>query len=97
MSNKINAAIQVLPKSSSKHPYELVDLAIGAIKNSGLPYEVTPFETVIEGTFEEVTRLIASIQESVFEAGGEEMMIYTKMQIRKDQDVDIEEKMGKYR
>jgi uncharacterized protein YqgV (UPF0045/DUF77 family) len=48
MTNIINAAIQVLPRSATKGTYELVDLAIELIQHSGLNYRVCPFETVVE-------------------------------------------------
>ena len=45
----INLGIQIVPKSKSKDTYALVDKAIEVIQQSGVKYEVTPFETVMEG------------------------------------------------
>jgi len=96
MENIINVAIQVLPRSSSKGTYELVDVAIELIQNSGLKYRVCPFETVIEGRYDEVMELVKGIHKAVYASGAEEMITNMKIQTRYNQDVYIEDKMNKY-
>ena len=96
MENKINLAIQVLPRSSSKGTYELVDVAIELIQKSGLKYRVCPFETVIEGYYDEVMTLVKDIHEAVYASGAEEMITNIKIQTRYNQDVFIDDKMNKY-
>lgn len=97
MSHKINLAIQVIPKSGSHDLYTLVDAAIEAIQNSGLKYEVCPFETVIEGDYDQVMRVVRDAQDACFAAGADEILVNIKMQIRRSGDVSIEEKTGKYK
>jgi len=92
----INLAIQVLPKSDVKGTYELVDIAIEQIQNSGLKYRVCPFETVIEGNYDEVMQLVKSVHEAVYAGGAIEIITNIKMQTRYNQDVYIEDKMSKY-
>lgn len=96
MKNKINVALQVLPTSREKDSYDLVDIAISEIEKSGLKYKVCPFETVIEGTFEEIFPLIQRVHEILYTNGTEKMMCYVKIQSSKNQDVLIEDKMHKY-
>jgi len=96
MKNQINLAIQVLPKSSTKGTYELVDVAIELIQRSGLKYRVCPFETVIEGQYDEVMKLVKDIHDAVYANGAEEMITNIKIQTRYNQDVFIEDKMEKY-
>ena len=96
MKNLINLAIQVLPRSASKGTYELVDVAIEVIKKSGLKYRVCPFETVVEGYYDEVMSLVKDIHEAVYAGGAEEMITNIKIQTRNNQDVFIEDKMDKY-
>ena len=96
MNNKINVAVQVLPRSAVKGTYELVDVAIELIQKSGLKYRVCPFETVIEGYYDEVMNLVKDIHEAVYAAGAEEMITNMKIQTRNNQDVFIEDKMNKY-
>ena len=96
MKNQINLAIQVLPRSSTKGTYELVDVAIELIQKSGLKYRVCPFETVIEGYYDEVMKLVKDIHDAVYASGAEEMITNIKIQTRYNQDVFIEDKMTKY-
>lgn len=96
MKNQINLAIQVLPHSSAKGTYDLVDVAIDLIQKSGLNYRVCPFETVIEGGYDEVMELVKDIHDTVYAHGAEEMITNIKIQSRHNQDVYIDDKMNKY-
>ena len=97
MDHKINLALQIIPKSDKHDLYTLVDKAIEVIQKSGLKYEVCPFETVMEGGYEEILAVVKKAQTACFEAGAEELLINIKMQVRKDGSVTIEEKTGKYK
>ena len=96
MKNYVNIALQVLPKSKTKETYDLVDDAIKVIQNSGLKYQVCPFETAIEGPYDEIMSLIEKVQEKCFKSGADELLVFIKIQNRKEGDVTIEEKMKKY-
>lgn len=96
MDKKMNIAIQVLPRSAKVGTYELVDKAIEVIQNSGLKYRVCPFETVVEGYYDELMTLLKEVQEAVYANGAEEMITNIKIQTRYNQDVLIEDKMNKY-
>jgi uncharacterized protein (TIGR00106 family) len=96
MKNYVNIAVQVLPQSKVKDSYELVDDAIDVIHNSGLKYQVCPFETVLEGPYDEIMKVIEDVQHACFNNGAEELIVNIKIQNRKDSDVTIEEKMKKY-
>jgi len=96
MSEKtVNIALQVLPVSKTVHPYEIVDKAISVIAASGLKYRVTPFETVMEGTYDRIMEVVKDAQKACYEAGAESMMVYIKIQ-SSISDVTIEDKMAKY-
>ncbi len=97
MENQINAAIQVLPQSKEKHIYAIVDEAIDEIRNSGLNYQVCPFETVVEGNYSQIMKLVEKIKDRCFKAGSDDLLINIKIQARKSGDVTIDEKMYKYR
>jgi uncharacterized protein YqgV (UPF0045/DUF77 family) len=92
----INAAIQVLPAGDKKFAYSIVDEAIKTIAESGLNYKVCPFETVIQGTYEEVMNLIFRIKESCFDAGAEDILINIKLQLGNNKNITISDKMHKY-
>jgi uncharacterized protein YqgV (UPF0045/DUF77 family) len=96
MGHKVNIAIQILPTVKDKHPYEVIDKAIEVIRNSGVKFCVCPFETVMEGEYEELLMVVKQAQLACFEAGAEQVLTNLKIQIALDKDVTIDEKMGKY-
>jgi len=96
MKNHVNIAVQVLPKSKIKGTYELVDDAIKVIHDSGLKYRVCPFETVIEGPYDEIMNVVERLQQECFNSGADELLVYLKIQNRKNEKVTIEDKMAKY-
>lgn len=95
MDKTVNIALQILPTSKTIHPYELVDKAIAVIAASGLKYRVTPFETVMEGTYERIMDVVKQAQDACYAAGAESLMTYIKIQSALN-DISIEDKTGKY-
>lgn len=95
MNKTVNIALQILPTSSTFHPYSIVDKAIEVIANSGIKYRVTPFETVMEGSYSEIMQIVERAQEACYKGGAESLMTYVKIQSSKN-DVHIEDKMEKY-
>ena len=96
MKHIVNIALQILPSSATKHPYSIVDEAIKVIANSGLKYRVTPFETVIEGAYNDVMQVAKQAQEACYAADADSLMTYIKIQSSKETNVSVEDKMGKY-
>ncbi|PKP09345.1 MAG: hypothetical protein CVU09_11750 [Bacteroidetes bacterium HGW-Bacteroidetes-4] len=96
MKHKINLALQVLPRATDKDSYTLVDEAIEIIKQSGLNYRVCPFETVIEGYYDELMEVVKKVHEACYAAGTETMMTYIKIQSSAQNHVTIDNKMEKY-
>lgn len=93
----VNVAVQVLPLETDKHPYRIVDKAIEIIEASGLKYEVCPFETVIEGPYDEVMGIIKQLQVVCVQEGANHMVTNLKIQISAGKDVRIADKIEKYR
>ncbi len=94
--NLIHLAIQIVPLRTIEHPYTVIDKAIDVIAQSGLKYYVGPMETVIVGTYDEVWHVAKKAQEACLNHGADELVVTIKLHIKKDQDIDWEEKMGKY-
>jgi uncharacterized protein YqgV (UPF0045/DUF77 family) len=92
----INLGIQIIPKSKNLDSYWLVDQAIQVIQKSGIKHLVTPFETVMEGTQDELMTIAKDAQQAVLDAGADEVLVYYRMQIKKNEDVSIEDKTAKY-
>ena len=93
----INASIQIVPIVQDKHPYEWVDDAIAIIQRSGIKYEVGPFATVLEGSYEEVMNVIHQVNEFLYEKGCAEWISNLQIQIRSKGPVTGEEKVEKFR
>jgi len=93
----INASLQIVPIVLDKHPYEWVDEAIAVIQQSGVKYEVTPFATILEGTYEEVMGLLHKVNEALYSKGCSEWISNVQIQIRSGGDVTGAEKTGKWK
>lgn len=93
----VNASVQIVPIVLDKHPYEWVDEVIALIKQSGVKYEVTPFATVLEGTYDEVTGLLHQINEELYRRGCAEWISNVQLQVRSKGNVTGDEKTGKFR
>lgn len=97
MNQIVNVAIQVLPQKGGEISYAIVDKAIEIIKESGFKYQVCPFETVVEGEFKAIMKLIESIHQVCYNEGTISMLTYIKIESSATKEVDIEDKIGKYR
>ena len=93
----VNASIQILPVVKDRHPYEWVDEAIAVIQQSGIKYEVGPFATVVEGTYEEVMQVVNSINDYLFSRGCNEWICNAQVQIRSGGDITGDEKTEKFK
>jgi uncharacterized protein YqgV (UPF0045/DUF77 family) len=96
MLNKVNVALQVLPSSKEIHPYDIVDIAIKIIEESGIKFRVCPFETVMEGDYEVIMDIVKKIQIECLNSGADSMISNLKIQVDKFKDVRIEDKTAKY-
>jgi uncharacterized protein (TIGR00106 family) len=93
----VNASVQIVPIVLDKHPYEWVDEAIAIIQQSGIKYEVTPFATVLEGTYDEVMKLLHDINEALYKKGCEEWISNVQLQVRSKGNVTGNEKTEKFK
>ena len=93
----INASIQIVPIVRDKHPYEWVDEAIAVIQQSGIKYDVGPFATVLEGTYEEVMKVVHDVNEYLYSKSCNEWISNVQIQIRSGGDITGEEKTEKFK
>ena len=93
----VNASIQILPVVQDRHPYEWVDEAIAVIQQSGIKYEVGPFATVVEGSYEEVMAVVNRVNEYLFSRGCNEWICNAQIQIRSGGNITGEEKTAKFK
>ncbi len=93
----INASLQILPIVQNRHPYEWVDEAIAIIQQSNIKYEVGPFATVVEGTYDEVLTVINSINNHLQQQGCDEWILNVQLQIRANEAITADEKTAKFK
>ena len=96
LNHTVNVAVQVLPVTESVNAYAVVDAAIAVIHNSGVKYRVTPFETVMEGKYDELMEIVKCVQDACYQAGASQVMCYVKIQSCGNKGVTIADKMEKY-
>lgn len=91
-------AIQVLPKVSEEEELiRIVDSVIDYIKSTGLNYSVGPFETTIEGDYDELMDIVKECQHVAERAGCKAMNVYVKISYKPEGDVlTIEKKVTKH-
>ena len=92
----VNASIQILPIVQDKHPYEWVDEAISVIQRSGIKYEIGPFATVVEGSYEEVMRVLNNVNEYLIINKCNEWIASVQFNIRSNCDITANEKVSKF-
>ena len=96
MYKKVNIAFQVIPQSKSREIYDIVDEAIDVISKSGMKYTVCPFETVMEGEYDEIMKVVKAAQEVCLNTGAESLISNLKIEWHKDKDASMNEKIEKY-
>lgn len=97
MSRTVNLAVQFLPLHLSQpEAYRIIDAAIAVVKASGLEHVVSPFETVLEGPYEEVMAVFDAMQDAAFGAGAVDLLINTKLHRSAGRSLHITDKTGKY-
>ena len=95
----INAsiAIQVLPSLEGEELLHVVDKVIEYLKSSGLNVHVGPFETTVEGEFEELMELIKGCQLICIKEGAPSVMSYVKISYKPEGGIwTIDEKISKH-
>ena len=93
----VNASIQIVPIVLDKHPYEWVDEAIAIIQQSGIKYEVGAFSTTLEGTYDDVMKVIHNINEYLLQRGCAEWISNIQLQVRSAGNITGDEKTEKFK
>jgi len=93
---KITMAFQVLPSVDDAKLYQVVDEAIAVVAASGVPYEVGPLETTMEGEPDQLWEIVKMAQEACIRAGASRVMTYIKIDYVPSGST-ISEKIEKYR
>lgn len=93
-------SIQCLPLETAdrQEVYDLVDKAIDVIEDSGLDYEVGPFETTVEGELEEVWKVARKAHRAILEAQSGDPKVMSIIKVLSGEDIgSTSEKLEQYR
>ena len=75
-----SVAIQVLPNvQDEEEVIRIVDEVIAYIRSTGLNYYVGPFETTIEGDYDQLMDIVKECQHVAERAGCKAMSVYVKI------------------
>ena len=94
-----SVAIQVLPNTTSDDEVvRIVDEVIAYNKSFGLSTYVGPFETTIEGDYDELMEIVKGCQKVAIDAGGiDAVSTYVKIVYKPEGEVlTIEKKVSKH-
>lgn len=80
MDRTVTVGIQVLPLSDDA--YAIVDQAIAAIAATGIKYEVSPLETVVEGTLDACLAAARAAHEACMASGVKRALTFIKISDR---------------
>lgn len=93
-----SVAIQTLPGVENDDELcRIVDEVIAYIAGTGYTYFVGPFETTIEGPYDELMDIVKECQHIAIRAGAHSVAAYIKVSYKPEGEVlSIERKIGKY-
>ena len=90
---KASIALQVLPLSQGIDRIAVIDKVIDYLQTQGMTMVVTPFETVLEGEFDELMRIL---KEAVEVAGQGADNVFANVKINIGEILSIDEKLEKH-
>lgn len=94
-----SVAIQVLPMSDDRTKVlSTVDAVIDYIQTQGLSYEVSAFETTIEGDYDDLMAIVTEVPKVAARAGADSVMTYVKINYQpQGEALTIAEKTTKFK
>ena len=90
---KASIALQVLPLSQGIDRIAIIDQVITYLQARSVTMVVTPFETVLEGEFDELMRIL---KETLEVAGQEADNVFANVKINIGEILSIDDKLEKY-
>ena len=93
-----SVAIQTLPEAKNDDELiRIVDEVIAYIKSTGYKYYVGPFETAIEGPYDELMDIVKECQHIAVKAGAPSVAAYIKVSYKPEGEVlTIDKKVSKH-
>lgn len=91
---KASIALQLLPLSEGEDRIVVIDKVIAFLQAQPVKQVVTPFETVLEGEFDE---LFSILKQALELAGHEASNVFANVKINYGEILSIDEKLENYR
>ncbi|MEM8894225.1 MAG: thiamine-binding protein [Bacteroidota bacterium] len=95
MSHQINLGIQVVPIADANKGYPVINQCIERIQSSGIKYTVSPFETILEGDYQEIMSLVNELYEMAL-SETDELVINIRIHAMNGRDVIASDKTDKF-
>lgn len=93
--NQINLGIQIVPIAEPRSCYSIIDECIGLIQSSGIAYQVTAFETILEGQYQDIMNLVDELYTLAL-SKSEELVINIRLHAKSGKDVFGTDKTAKF-
>ncbi|QFR24334.1 thiamine-binding protein [Schleiferilactobacillus harbinensis] len=93
-----SVAIQVLPMYPDKQKVvAIVDKVLDYIKSTGVTYDVSAFETSLEGDYDQLMDIVKEVPKVAVKAGADAQMVYVKINyFPESKGLTIADKVTKY-
>jgi uncharacterized protein YqgV (UPF0045/DUF77 family) len=94
-----SVAIQMLPMDvGTEETLRIVDAVIAYIQTTGVNYQVSAFETTLEGDYDKLMEIVKEVPLVAAKAGATSEMVYIKLHYQPQGEVlTIAKKTDKYR
>ena len=93
-----SVAIQIVPNLTDREEKRAaVDAVIAHIRASGVPYEVGPFETVMEGDYDRLMDIVKECARVCVRAGAPSVMGYVKISYDPNGAWSMADKVARHR
>lgn len=96
MNKKCIASFQFLPIGKEEKMIEDIDQIIELIRTLQLKFQVTPFETVVEGSFNEIQNLLSSLYSKSMQLNCNQFLLNMKLHINHLENLSFEKNTEKY-
>jgi uncharacterized protein YqgV (UPF0045/DUF77 family) len=85
-----------VPLTNIEKAFPIVDEAIAIIQQSGVKYTVGAFETLLEGEYEAVQKLLRQVEDFCYAKKEFQFLVYSKMHLSGGLDIYEADKTQKF-
>lgn len=93
----VNASLQLVPMDEPDKAMPLIDEAIALLRQTGLPVEVGPFGTSIEGPYEQVMQLVQQLNQYMLQHSRHDWLLNLQLHLHPTKAVTMHAKTSKHR